>query len=69
MSNNSSLEDGNLNYYQRMFGVDAVVKPEITAKIALKSSRFWKMVFMIYCSFFLLSFVQSAYKSMAIGVS
>jgi hypothetical protein len=44
-----------------------ILKPEITATIAVKTLRFWKMIAMIFLVFFLVSFIQSVYKTLALG--
>jgi hypothetical protein len=38
-------------------------KPVITARIAIKTRRFQTMISMIFFGFFMLSYVQSVYKS------
>jgi hypothetical protein len=42
-----------------------IIKPEITLLIAAKSWRFWRMISMMYLSYFLVSFTFSVYKTLA----
>jgi MFS family permease len=43
-----------------------IVKPEITATVAVKNLRFWRMMSIMYLSYFLVSFIFSVYKTLAL---